>query len=451
MQGAPECTPLIGAPGTQASDVVPWPRALRLLPRSMPPALPPGSGPHCSQHAQGAHALLFILAPSADCWTVWLSVSIGGPFRSLLALPSLASRWGGFPGVEEEKLGPAGPPSLAPYSAGCLGRLCPHTPASAPLGPSAGCAPRAALPPAPLRSPRAPPGCSDPCSSPPAQRAPSVRAQTSRAGRGRPAVPEGGHCPRRGSCRRSGTPCFSTRPCPQFCSRPRGRVCPRAAGVFGLRSRHESASAGVRAATEVAAGSRCRADSRGARRQGGLGRGEAGAPALRAAQGAGPRLVCACLSGTQTHGCAPSTFVADASRPRRAQGAVLRRFFSALGSPLEPEAAAPAAPCVLAKGACPSCAGRAIYVPEMTVNLPCPHPALVFSRRPALPARAALPGLRGLVGARPPGAAVSSGSAARCPRLSFWKSRPPAHSLGMNTALPAFFPSLLAAVSLSTC
>lgn len=77
--------------------------------------------------------------PSADCWTVWLSVSIRGPFRSLLALPSLASRWGGFPGLEEEKLGPAGPPSLALASAGCLGRLCPHTPVSAPLGPSAAC------------------------------------------------------------------------------------------------------------------------------------------------------------------------------------------------------------------------------------------------------------------------------------------------------------------------
>lgn len=120
----------------------PWTWALRLLPRSMHPALPPGCGPHCS--LPRAHtALLLTVGPFASrCPSV-------GRLGPCLALPSLASRWGGFPGLEEEKLGPAGPPSLAPASAGCLGRLCPHTPGSAPLRPPAGCAPRAAPPPGP--------------------------------------------------------------------------------------------------------------------------------------------------------------------------------------------------------------------------------------------------------------------------------------------------------------
>lgn len=81
------------------------------------------------------------------------------------------------------------------------------------------------------------------------------------------------------------------------------------------------------------------------------------------------------------------------------------------------------------------CRPRYLWPRDNSVNLPCPHPALLFSRRLALPACAALPCSGAWWALRPRrgsgqlrvGGAARGGPQRGVP-TSLWKSRPPAHS-----------------------
>ena len=172
MQGAPECAPLIRTPGTRGSDVVPMvPEPVDLGPRAAPqlhtPALLPGSVGRT------------VLCPGVHTFSS-VCVSIGGPFEVLVGPPQplqpvrRVPRLGGgeAPACRASQPGAglrgAPRPSVSPHPGLCSD------------GALAGCTPRAAPAPALLCSPRAPPGCLDPWSSPPAQRAPSVRRDADR-------------------------------------------------------------------------------------------------------------------------------------------------------------------------------------------------------------------------------------------------------------------------------
>ena len=134
----------------------------------------------------------------------------------------------------------------------------------------------------------------------------------------------------------------------------------------------------------------------------------------------------------------------------------------------------PAAPRVLEKNACPAAAPAALYLwpRDYTVTLPCPCPAVCFSvirwsvrggggaglarlcaACPRFPSTLAwsAPRLCWGTGQLRVGRASRDGRPVRCPdHLSL--SHPDLQPyLGVNTAMPAFSSSLLAAVSFSTC
>lgn len=172
MQGAPECAPLVCTPGTWGSDVVPTVlEPMDLGPWAAPqlhtPALLPGSVGRT------------VLSPGAHMFSS-VCVSISGPFEVLVGPPQPLQ-----PVRRVPRLGGGEAPACRASQSGAALRWVPLPPVSphpglCSNGALAGCAPRAAPPPALLRSPRAPPGCLDPWSSPPAQRAPSVRGDADR-------------------------------------------------------------------------------------------------------------------------------------------------------------------------------------------------------------------------------------------------------------------------------
>nr|XP_042098514.1 translation initiation factor IF-2-like [Ovis aries] len=380
---------------------VPETWALGLLPSSTPqPCLP---APWAAQpSAQGRTRSHLHFGASAYTWTV--CVSIGGPFEVLVGPPQPRQPVGRVP-----RLGGGEAPACRASQPGAGLRRVPRPPVSPHPGlPSDGARvwPR---PRPPLRSPRAPPGCIDPWSSPPPSAALRPRRRRPAEDALGEVAPGGGA----GLLRRRAL--SLVRPLPPHRDAPllheavssvlfgaAGCTCPEGRGRLGLRSRDESGGAGVRTATEVAAGRRGRADGRGARRQG-------GAPALRAAEGAQPHLggcvcvcvyvyVCVCVSHTHRRTAVPPPPSSrTSSRPHRAQGAVLRRFSPALGSPARQEAAAPEAPVCWRRAPVPQlCRPRYLWPRDDSVNLPCPHPALLF---PGPACRRRTSRVRGLVGA----------------------------------------------------
>ena len=234
---------------------------------------------------------------------------------------------------------------------------------------------------------------------------------------GAPGCSRGRALPPCGRSRRTGAPRFSTRPCPQSCSRLRVSRGPLASLVAAVAISQGARVSAPRQKLPPAAGAVLTAAAPGDREAWGGG-GARPAPLLcgllRGPSPTWESSVCVCVSLSHPHrymavALPPSS--RTSSRPHRAQGAVLRRFSPALGSPAQPDAAAPAAPCLLAKGACPAAVPTAIYGPEITKSpvsapgasvFPSPGPACLrrTSRLQGLVGAEATPGQRSARGRR---------------------------------------------------